>query len=639
MIRKTVMATTGRPLEEDIDIVRAMRAQGKRNCEIAAELGVSRQRIGRVCDLIREIGVTATAPNAVEQPAPAPEPTKIKIAKATQTEDDIRERIATDELTVPFSNWLGNGWYREAGEPQDIYETDQNGVQQLVGVKIDPGVLWPDEWNGPKSVDDIWISPNVPAPRRTLKHGFILSGAQNKTPAHGPLVVNMHALAAARGYDFIEIGPFTYGKSLFTEKKKKDIVDVAPWSGMIADNITRSRRHLSPKIQACFEMNMRPTKANPLGGLNEYVRGKSSIFAHPRRAMLSVPRPQSSDPIYMWTTGACTVPNYVEMEAGLKALENHTIGFMIIEIDTEDRVFMRNVDADPETGNFHDIELFVTAGNVYTLAEAIEVSEGLVKRPFMPVGCTHRKNLHAPFARALWGIGGQPAGDVPLIDLVQACGQTVNDLTDGVSINHHEDKNPIALYKRRASQNHLLEPELKEAADFLGQISRPWCKTYVTYSNHDDFFARWLQRPSTEIAVENSKLWHKANYMLREAIDNGVKFDVYDWVLRESNPHVDFTLVDVDTPLEYYGCRYEFHGDKGVNGSKGTTVGLSRLGINISKAHTHSPGIHGRTHDLGNLLLRADYATGATSWGNMAGLGHSDTNRQLITLVGDKYRA
>lgn len=37
--------------------------------------------------------------------------------------------------------------------------------------------------------------------------------------------------------------------------------------------------------------------------------------------------------------------------------------------------------------------------------------------------------------------------------------------------------------------------------------------------------------------------------------------------------------------------------------------------------------------------FRADYATGATSWGNMAGLGPSDGNRQLCTSVGDKYRA
>ncbi|MEF3134628.1 hypothetical protein OS035_24535 [Rhizobium sp. 268] len=617
--------------------VRAMRLEGLSFNQIAAQLGISKTQVRRIAARLEE--------SAAEQYKSGIDQSEIRIATKPQkksskpTADDIRERVATDELTVPFSNWLGHGWVREAGDAQEVYETDEDGVQQLVGMKIDPGVLWPDDWTGPKTVDDIWISPNVPAPRRTLKQGFILSGAQNKTPAHGPLVINMHALAAARGYDYIEIGPFTYGKSLFTEKKKKDIVDVAPWSGMIADRITRSRRHLSPKVQACYEMNLRPTKSAPLNGLHEYVRGKSAVFAHPRREMLSLPRPKSAEPIYLWTTGACTVPNYVEMEAGLKALENHTIGFLIVEIDTEDRVFCRNVDADPVTGNFHDLDLYVTVGNVYTLAEAIEVSGGLVDRPFMPVGCTHRKNLHAPFARALWGIGGQPAGDVPLIDLVQACGQTINDLTDGVSINHHEDKNPIALYKRRSSQNHLLEPELKEAADFLGQISRPWCKTFVTYSNHDDFFARWLQRPSTEIAVENSKLWHKANYMLREAIDNGEKFDVYDWVLRESNPHVDFTLVDVDTPLVFYGCHYEFHGHKGTNGAKGSTTGLSRLGICITKAHSHSPAIRGRTHDLGNLIFDAPYATGPTSWGNMTGLGHSDGNRQLCTLVGDKYRA
>ncbi|QIJ44245.1 hypothetical protein G7039_29180 (plasmid) [Rhizobium leguminosarum] len=91
------------------------------------------------------------------------------------------------------------------------------------------------------------------------------------------------------------------------------------------------------------------------------------------------------------------------------------------------------------------------------------------------------------------------------------------------------------------------------------------------------------------------------------------------------------------TPL-ISAAHYEFHGDKGPNGARGSTVGLSRMGLKVTKAHSHSPGINDDCWDLGNLIYKADYATGPTSWGNTWNVGHSDGNRQIGLLVGDKYR-
>lgn len=619
------------------DSVRMLRSEGLSFSQIAARLGLSKTQTHRIAARLEE-------PEAGQSKNGIDQSTNRIAAKAPKksskpSADDIRERVATDELTVPFSNWLGDGWIREAGDPQEVYETDENGEQQLVGVKIDPGVLWPDDWDGPKTVDEIYVHPNVPAPRRSRKRGYILTMAQALTPAHGPFVLNLHALAAALGGYEIIIGGATYGKNLFTEKRRRDLLEVAPWSAMICELVTRSRRHLADGVQACYEMNMRPTKSNPLTGLNGYIRGVTSIFAHPRRAIVSVPRPQFNEPVTMWTTGACTVPNYVTQEAGLKGLQRHTIGAVIVEIDSEDRVFIRNVDADAQTGNFHDLDLVISSGCVYTLDDAIRISEGDVDRPFLGIPCTHRAGLYAPYARAMWGFGGNPAGDRPLIDLVRAKGQAFNDLFDGQAINHHEDRNPLALYRRHAEGKQLVEPEIDQAARFLSETARPFCKNYITYSNHDDFLQRWLQRPSTEVSVENSKLWHLANYEMRAAIDRGEKFDVFEWVLRRSNPSAVFELVNADVALQVYGTYYNFHGDVGANGARGSTAGLAKLGVKISKAHDHGLAWVDDCISMGNLIYRADYAKGPTSWVGAWHLGHSDGNRQVGLLVGDKYRA
>ncbi|TBA24716.1 hypothetical protein [Rhizobium ruizarguesonis] len=617
--------------------VRALRLEGLSFSKIAAAVGLSKTQCRRIAARLAGTDAARTGTGidqSIERIASKPQK-----KSSRPSADDIRERIATDELTVPFSNWLGNGWVRDSGEPQEVYETDESGEQVLVGMKVDPGVLWPDDWTGPKTVDDIYVHPNVPAPRRSRKRGFILTMAQALTPAHGPFVLNLHALAAALGDYEIVIGGATYGKNLFTEKRRRDLLEVAPWSSMIGNLVTRSRRHLADGVQACFEMNMRPTKSNPLTGLNGYIRGVTSIFAHPRRAIVSVPRPQFNEPVTMWTTGACTAPNYVTQEAGLKGLERHTIGAVIVEIDSEDRVFIRNVDADPETGNFHDLDLVVSSGSVYTLDDAIRISDGYVDRPFLGIPCTHRAGIHPPYARAMWGFGGNPEGDRPLIDLVRAKGQAFNDLFDGQAINHHEDKNPLALYRRHAEGKQYVEPEIDQAARFLSETARPFCKNYITYSNHDDFLQRWLQRPSTEVSVENSKLWHLANYEMRAAIDRGEKFDVFGWVLRRSNPSADFELVNADVALRVYGTFYNFHGDVGANGARGSTAGLAKLGVKISKAHDHGLAWADDCISMGNLIYRADYAKGPTSWVGAWHLGHSDGNRQVGLLVGDKYRA
>lgn len=617
--------------------VRKLRLEGLSFSKIAARLGVSKTQCHRLAARLAETDAERTE-SRIEQSEIriAPKPQK---KSSKPTEADIRERIATDELTVPFSNWLGYGWVREAGGHQEVYETDEDGEQQLVGMKIDPGVLWPHDWTGPRNFADVYVHPNVPAPRRSVKCGTILTMHQALTPVHGPFVVNLHALSAALGGYEIVVGGVTYGKSLFTSKKKRDILEVAPWSSMISHLVTRSRVSLRPNVQACFEMNMRPTKANPLTGLNSYIRGVTSIFAHPKRAVVSVPRPQFHDAVTMWTTGACTVPNYIEQEAGLKGLQRHTIGAVIVEVDHDDRVYIRNIDADPETGNFHDLDLVVSSGSVYTLDDAIRISEGYVDRPFLGIPCTHRAGIHPPYARAMWGFGGNPKGDRPLIDLVRAKGQAFNDLFDGVAINHHEDRNPLALYRRHAEGKQLVEPEIDQAARFLSETARPFCKNYITYSNHDDFLQRWLQRPSTEVSVENSKLWHLANYEMRAAIDRSEKFDVFAWVLRRSNPAAEFELVNADVPLQVYGTYYNFHGDVGANGARGSTAGLAKLGVKISKAHDHGLAWADDCISMGNLIHRADYAKGPTSWVGAWHLGHSDGNRQVGLLVGDKYRA
>ena len=141
--------------------------------------------------------------------------------------------------------------------------------------------------------------------------------------------------------------------------------------------------------------------------------------------------------------------------------------------------------------------------------------------PVLGLGCIHRNILNPAHARGIWGFGGMPADDDPLIDAIRPSFRTYHDMLNGDAINHHEDEDGIALYARQAEKRDCLESEIQQAADFLPETSRPWCETVVVYSNHDDFVRRWLNKPSGKVDVKNSKLWHHLNYVMRECIDRG----------------------------------------------------------------------------------------------------------------------
>jgi hypothetical protein len=63
------------------------------------------------------------------------------------------------------------------------------------------------------------------------------------------------------------------------------------------------------------------------------------------------------------TTGACTVPNYIEKKAGLKAEFHHQIGATIVEVDGADRIFCRQIGATND-GSFQDLDAVVRNGEV-----------------------------------------------------------------------------------------------------------------------------------------------------------------------------------------------------------------------------------------------------------------------------------
>jgi hypothetical protein len=89
--------------------------------------------------------------------------------------------------------------------------------------------------------------------------------------------------------------------------------------------------------------------------LETYSRGAWAVFPHAKVQLVSVPSLPGRHPAMVMTTGAVTLPNYIEKKAGLKAEFHHQIGATIVEVDEADRVFCRQIGAGPD-GSFQDLD-------------------------------------------------------------------------------------------------------------------------------------------------------------------------------------------------------------------------------------------------------------------------------------------
>src|SRR3569623_994691 len=193
--------------------------------------------------------------------------------------------------------------------------------------------------------------------RRDTVRRWLLTAAQDDTPVDAAFWHNLSAYAADVGAT-IMVGGFTYQKGLIEAHASRSAVfneTVRPF--LIHDNVM-----CGPLLFAA-KMNILPTATRPFSGLETYSRGAWAVFPHAKTQFCSVPALPGGRPAQVMTTGACTVPNYIEKKAGLKAEFHHTIGAVIVEVDDEDRMFCRQIGAAAD-GSFQDLDALVRGGRV-----------------------------------------------------------------------------------------------------------------------------------------------------------------------------------------------------------------------------------------------------------------------------------
>lgn len=464
---------------------------------------------------------------------------------------------------------------------------------------------------------------------------YILTCAQNNTKLHRQAWANLLALAEHYSAE-IMVSRFLYETRFHGRTAKPDTADQEGHDGVwyaegIAPYVCDRSIGLAPGLVFCGEVQILPTAKRPLTGFESYTGRASCILPHAKFAMASVASGKHEAAKLIYTTGTVTLRNYVQKKAGQLAQFHHGYGAVLVEVDSDGRWFVRQLNAD-STGTIYDLDLKVSRGKV-TAGHRVEA---------ISWGDAHVRRGAGGVEHLAWGKGG-------MAEALHPRHQFFHDLLDFRSRNHHEIGNGRKRFERfvagGAEEN--VAAELREAAEALWSRSVTGCRSVVVASNHDQALLRWLDtadyRSDPANALTFLKLQKKVYEVTAEQMSD---FDVFEYAMREiggAPKDVKFLREDES----YVVCRDAnggiecgMHGHLGPNGARGNALAFARMGRKAIVGHSHSAGIVDGVYVAGTSSdLDMGYNRGPSSWTHSHVVVYRNGKRAIVTMRKGKWRA
>ena len=476
----------------------------------------------------------------------------------------------------------------------------------------------------------------LPAPGEVKR--YFLTSIQNNTHLH-PGFNNILAYVdwlddLPGGSCELIIGTYSYQLNAYGPKAVKRGThetkeDKVLWYAREAEDfIIDHSVELAPGLVWCGEQNILPTTKHPLTSFEDYNGRKSNIVPHAKISMESVAAMATEAPKLNYSTGTITQRNYIQKRAGILAEQKHTYGGVLVEIDSNGSWWVRQVEVDEE-----DALLDVGPEGF----EGVRVQTGKVtaQRTVDGIywGDTHVAELDTWVRDAAWGRGG-------MLDVLRPKQQFMGDIFSMRSRSPHEMKDFLSIYKKRHTDEDLVEEEIQLTTDFVNSAMRKFCETVIIPANHDRHLERWLNEADFRQDPGNAKYFLQLNYQTLDAVDNGTRgFNILEWAMVNAGLSTDVTFLKTDESCIQNGIENGLHGDLGPNGSRGSTRGLTKLGRKLNKGHDHSAAIRDQVYGAGVCSRNFSYQKGPHSHSVSHILNYINGKRAIVTMWNGKWRA
>lgn len=443
------------------------------------------------------------------------------------------------------------------------------------------------------------------------KKRFIITWAQSETPIHENFLINIEVYA-----NFIDAnihvicGRYRNATSLASSNSlKKKERNKKLWDSRLEDYLDANRQKLHPYLQVLADVKVQVTASTPLTGFNGITGLESCIIGHPFLSLKSLPVLDGYPNKLLLTTGAVTLPNYTDTKAGAKGAFNHTLGFVVVELDG-DTFHVRQVQCD-ENGDFYDLWHKVSSGKVSVANEPY---------PAIVFGDLHLTEEDEQAVKASF----------ELVDKVKAKIIIVHDIFSGVSISHHELNNPVIQAQRELDGSNNLEKELQYMYDWFN--SRQQYQFVSVMSNHPLWLDRWISSNDWRKSPNRALYLELANMSVNGQAPKGL----IPYLLDKNTVNV----ISTGYNDSYRVCEFEcaLHGDFGNSGSRGSGVQFKNLNTKAITAHQHAPERQGGWLAAGTLTkLRLSYNKGLSAWLHSNIIIYPNGKASHINIIKGKY--
>jgi hypothetical protein len=445
------------------------------------------------------------------------------------------------------------------------------------------------------------------------KKRFIITWAQNDTPIHEAFVSNMEEYARFLDADIHVIaGRYKNPTSVFID------AEYDTWSPRIEKYLDANRHEVHKHMWIMSDIKIQPTAVDPMTGLQGMSGINSCVFGSPKVHMETIPVLDGNMPKLMMTTGSCTVKNYTDSKSGKKGEFHHTLGFVIIEIKDRSTFFARQVTA-TDDGDFYDL---------YYKASYNPDSEESEVTKIDSVAAAVLGDLH-------YGQHDERVitKTLDMFSIIKPDNVVLHDVFDGLSINHHESKDPFIQFQREVDGTNSLRKEIDDMLEGLGSFAD--YNVIIVRSNHDDFLDRWLKGTD----------WRKAS-----TLKNSIEYMEYSWLLLKgeapkgiipyliNQKYPSFKTLGRSDSFVVNGWELGQHGDIGSNGSRGSLLQFRKLNTKIIVGHYHCPGRKDGALAVGtSTKLRVNYNLGPSGWLQSHVIIHHDGKAQHINFIKGEY--
>ena len=398
------------------------------------------------------------------------------------------------------------------------------------------------------------------------------------------------------------------------------------WNDEILDYLYDGRMWINDNLQLLADIKVTPTAATPLSGFETITKGDSGIIAHPKIEMRCIATPANKLPKMMMTTGAVTLMNYTDTKAGKKGEFHHTFGAIVVEVDGN-QFHTRTINA-MKDGSFMDIAggtVNKYTGNKVTKQKGIEA---------LVMGDTHVDFICPQVYEATFG-------DEGMVKLLKPKKLVWHDLLDFFSRSHHT--NAIGKVAKAKTGRDNVREEIERAVSFIIDNTPKGVTSVLVPSNHNDHLEKWINEEDWKEEGINAETYlETALAMVRSATVTGfgIEFnDPFHWWVNKLAPGHKIVLLVRDEPNDSKDIELSMHGDKGLNGGRGSLLSLSKIGVKSIIGHSHTPGIRDGCTQVGtSSVLRRDWNTGPSSWMNTHCIVYGNGKRSLINMISGTWR-